>query len=138
MITGCQMIQIRLIQQILVQVYLGIAIDLVRISILLVSHPPIFKAIRVNKFHFSLRSYMLLIELFDIHALYVLLGAFRVWLYIGSLGGAGPLRRVAEIVIELSVRLQDGLGATVRLFHVLVLTWLFRRFGAGGLGIELL
>ena len=97
------MIQIRLIQQILVQVYLGIAIDLVRISILLVSHPPIFKAIRVNKFHFSLRSYMLLIELFDIHALYVLLGAFRVWLYIGSLGGAGPLRRVAEIVIELSV-----------------------------------
>ena len=82
------MIQIRLIQQILVQVYLGIGIDLIRISILLVSHPPILKAIRVNKFHFSLRSYMFLIELLNIHALYILLSAFRVWLYVRSLGGA--------------------------------------------------
>ena len=82
------MIQIRLIQQILVQVYLGIAIDLIRISILLVSHPSIFKAIRVNKLHFSLRSYMFLIELFDIHALYVLLSTLRVWLYVCSLGSA--------------------------------------------------
>ena len=138
MITGCQMIQIRLIQQILVQVYLGIAINLIRIPILLVSHPPILESIRINKLHLSLRSNMFLIKLFNIYALYILLGALRVRLYIGSLGCAWPLGRIAEIVIELSVWLQDRLWAAVWLLYVLVLTGLLWRFWASGLRIELL
>ena len=138
MITGCQMIQIRLIQQILIQVYLWISVNLIRISILLLSHPPILKTIGFSQLHFCLRSNMFLIELFNIHALYILLSALRVRLYVSSLGGAWPLRRVTEIVVELSVWLQDRLRAAVRLFHILVFTRLFRRFGASGLGIELL
>ena len=65
---------------------------------------------------------MLAIKLLNIYALSILLGALRIWLHICSLCRATPLARISpEVMVELGVALQDTLGSTVGLIHVLVL-----------------